>query len=107
MATIQAQIWKGSAFTIERKQGKAPGTVIFRFCGPFTARDMYGSLAPADLQKLFEFESTPGKGAQGEEPPTVNIATVHIFDLTDVPYMDSTGLGTIMHHYVRSRTKGV
>ena len=36
----QVQIWKSSPFTIERKQGKAPGTVIFRLCGPFTARDM-------------------------------------------------------------------
>ena len=43
----QVQIWKSSPFTIERKQGKAPGTVISRLCGPFTARDMYGSLTPS------------------------------------------------------------
>jgi hypothetical protein len=35
-----AQVWKSSKFTIERNQGKTPGTVIFRLSGPFTARDM-------------------------------------------------------------------
>src|SRR5271156_5977905 len=112
MPTIQAQIWKGSAFTIERKQGKDPGTVIVRFCGPFTARDMYGTLAPTDWQNLLEFKADGGEGAPGEEPPAVNIPSiqiplVHIWDLTDVPYMDSTGLGVIVHHYVRCRTRGV
>ena len=107
MATIQAQIWKGSAFTIERKQGKTPGTVIVRFCGPFTARDMYGTLAPTDWQNLLEFKANAGEGAPGEDPPAVNIPSVQVFDLTDVPYMDSTGLGVIVHHYVRCRTRGV
>ena len=106
MATIQAQIWKASAFTIERKQGKAPGTVIFRFCGPFTARDMYGTLAPTDWQNLLEFKAIAREAARGEEPPG-NITSVQVFDLTDVPYMDSTGLGVIVHHYVRCKTRGV
>jgi hypothetical protein len=35
-----AQVWKSTKFAIERSQGKTPGTVIFRFSGPFTARDM-------------------------------------------------------------------
>src|SRR5271170_2466774 len=112
MSTIQAQMWKGSAFTIERKQGKAPGTMIVRFCGPFTARDMYGTLAPSDWQDLLEFKANAGEGAPGEEPPAVNIPAVQIpavqiFDLTDVPYMDSTGLGVIVHHYVRCKTRGI
>jgi len=46
MTISQAQLWKGTPFSIERKEGKASGTVIFRLCGPFTARDMYGSLTP-------------------------------------------------------------
>jgi anti-anti-sigma factor len=97
MPTSQAQIWKGSPFTIERTEGKAPGTVIFRLCGPFTARDMYGSLTPAALSNMLDFQSTPS-----EQAPAVNIV-----DLTDVPYMDSTGLGMIVRHYVRCQGKGI
>jgi anti-anti-sigma factor len=93
----QAQIWKGSAFTIERRDGKTPGTVIFRLCGPFTARDMYGSLTPDDLHNLLNFQSTPR-----EELPALNI-----LDLTEVPYMDSAGLGMIVRHCVRCQGKGV
>ncbi|MGA3225780.1 MAG: STAS domain-containing protein [Acidobacteriaceae bacterium] len=93
----QAQIWKNSPFSIERKEGKAPGTVIFRLCGPFTARDMYGSLAPIDLQNMLDFQSAPSA-----EPPVLNI-----LDLTAVPYMDSTGLGMIVKHYVHYPGNGV
>jgi anti-anti-sigma factor len=71
--------------------------LIFRLCGPFTARDMYGSLTPIDLQNLLDFQSTPS-----EELPALNI-----LDLTEVPYMDSTGLGMIVKHYVRCQGKGV
>ena len=97
MPMTQAQIWKNSPFSIERTEGKAPGTVIFRLCGPFTARDMYGSLTPVDLQNMLDFQSTPS-----EELPALNI-----LDLTEVPYMDSTGLGMIVRHYVRCQGKGV
>ena len=97
MPMTQAQIWKSSPFSIERKEGKAPGTVIFKLCGPFTARDMYGSLTPVDLQNMLDFQSTPS-----EELPALNI-----LDLTEVPYMDSTGLGMIVRHYVRCQGKGV
>jgi anti-anti-sigma factor len=97
MTTSHAQVWKGTPFSIERKAGKAPGTLIFRLCGPFTARDMYGSLTPAGLREMLDFQSTPG-----EQPPVVNI-----LDLTDVPYMDSAGLGLVVGHYVSCHRKGV
>jgi anti-anti-sigma factor len=93
----QAQLWKSSPFSIERKEGKAPGTVIFKLCGPFTARDMYGSLTPIALQDMLDFQSAPS-----EQLPVLNI-----LDLTEVPYMDSTGLGMIVKHYVRCQGKGV
>ena len=32
---------------------------------------------------------------------------MNILDLTDVPYMDSAGLGIIVRHYVRCKSKGV
>jgi anti-anti-sigma factor len=94
---MQAQTWKSTPFTIERKVGKAPGTVIFRLRGPFTARDMFGTLAPVALDNLLSFQSTPS-----DAPPVLNI-----LDLTDVPYMDSAGLGRIVRHYVHCRGKGV
>jgi anti-anti-sigma factor len=97
MQTNHAQIWKSTPFTIERKEGKAPGTVIFRLCGPFTARDMFGTLAPIGLLNILSFQATPS-----EELPALNI-----LDLTDVPYMDSTGLGRIVSHYVHCQGKGV
>jgi anti-anti-sigma factor len=97
MPTLQPQIWKGSAFTIERKEGKTPGTVILRLVGPFTARDMYGSLTPDALIGMLDFQPT----ADGGQPSLI------ILDLTEVPYMDSSGLGVIVRHYVRCKSKGV
>src|SRR5271154_2783626 len=97
MSTIQAQIWNGSPFAIERKEGKAPGTVIFRLCGPLTAFDMYGSISPVGLRHMLDFQT-----ATNDEPPTVTI-----LDLTEVPYMDSTGLGAIVSLYVRCKGKGI
>jgi anti-anti-sigma factor len=88
-----AQVWKSSKFTIERSQGKTPGTVIFRLSGQFTARDMYGSLSPTALRNTFESEEDND--------------ALHILDLTEVPYMDSAGLGLIVSHYVRCQGRGV
>jgi anti-anti-sigma factor len=93
MAT--AQIWKSSKFTIERNQGRTPGTVIFRLSGPFTARDMHASLSPIALRNTFESEEEGGQDV------------LHILDLTEVPYMDSAGLGMIVSHYVRCQGRGV
>jgi anti-sigma B factor antagonist len=90
-----AQIWKSSKFVIERSKGKTPGTVIFRLSGPFTARDMYGSLSPAALRNTFE---SVGDG---------ELHTLHILDLTAVPYVDSAGLGLLVSHYVRCQAREV
>ena len=70
--------------TIERKEGKTAGTLIFRLNGPLTLRNIF------DLQSQL----------RSAEPPAVTI-----FDLTDVPYMDSTGM--VVNHYVRCQSKGV
>ena len=95
-----AQVWKSSKFTIERRQGKTPGTIIFRLSGPFTARDMYASLSPEAFRNTFEAE-------EENDPHALQIPALQILDLTDVPYMDSAGLGMIVSHYVRCQGRGV
>jgi anti-anti-sigma factor len=94
MATMQAQIWKSSNFTIELVPAAAPQTAAFRFTGPFTARDMFQKLTPAEMRQLLD-------------PASSDQHTVQVLDLTDVPYMDSAGLGLIVSHYVRCQAKGV
>lgn len=93
----EVQATKRSPFHFERQEGKTAGTVIFRFSGPLTARDMYSGLPPVALQNLLDFRSVPD-----ETQPTLNI-----LDLTDVPYMDSSGLGMIVRHYVRCQGKQI
>jgi len=97
MSTSQPQLWKGTAFSIERVAGKAPCTLIFRLAGPFTARDRYGVLTPLALSNMLDFQAVPD-----EKPPSLNI-----LDLTQVPYMDSTGLGMVVTHYTRCQAKGI
>ena len=97
MATFSFQTWNSIPFTIERKLGKTPGTVILRFCGPFTTRDAYSVMPPLALKKMLELEPEPG-----EEPLTKNI-----LDLASCPYMDSSGVGMIVSHFVHCQKKGV
>jgi anti-anti-sigma factor len=97
MSTPQAQNWQSHTFSIERKQGKTSGTVIFRLSGPFTARDMYGTLTPLELRNMFEFNSTP----------TEQLPKINILDLTQVPYVDSSGLGMIVAHHVHCQNRGL
>ena len=97
MTETQAQVSKAKPFTIERRDGKSAGTVIFKLRGPFTQRDMFASLAPVVVDNMLNFQSEPC-----DKPPTLNIV-----DLTEVPYMDSAGLGMIVSHYVRCQNRGV
>ncbi|HEX3120930.1 MAG TPA: STAS domain-containing protein [Candidatus Acidoferrum sp.] len=97
MTEGQAQTWKATPFTIERKEGKSTGTVIFRMRGPFTQRDMFASMAPVVVDEMLNF------GAE----PDAKLPKLNILDLSEVPYMDSAGLGRIVRHYVHCRGKGV
>ena len=97
MTETQAQVSKAKPFTIERKDGKSAGTVIFKLRGPFTQRDMFASLAPVVVDNMLNFQSEPS-----DKPPTLNIV-----DLTEVSYMDSAGLGRIVRHYVHCRGKAI
>ena len=86
MSPTRTQIWQSPTFTIERIEDKAPRTLIYQITGPFVANDMYRSLKPVLVLNIFEFNVAPDK-----EPPALVI-----FDLTDVPSMDSSGLGLIV-----------
>jgi len=97
MQGTEAQSAKRTPFSVEREEGKTPCTVIFRFRGPFTAREVFGHMPPKQLEDLLHFQSTPD-----EKPPQVNI-----LDLSDVPYMDSAGLGMLMNHFAHCKGKNV
>jgi len=72
--------------TIERKDGKTAGTHIYSLIGPLT------------LRNLFELQTE----LRSATPPPLTV-----IDLTQVPYMDSAGMGLVMNHYVRCQTRGV
>ena len=94
----QAQVSNQPPLTVEREVGEVPGTVIFHFLGPLTVRTVFECQSPEAVSKMFDLQLMLPNG----EPPNVNI-----FDLTDVPYMDSSGLGMVIRHYVRCQDKGV
>jgi anti-anti-sigma factor len=96
MATFSWQTWNSGPFSIERKPGKSSSTVVLRFCGPFTVRDVYTSLPTMALNKALELD------AAGEEP-----VTKHVLDMSTCPTIDSTGLGVIATHLVRCEKRGV
>jgi anti-sigma B factor antagonist len=97
MATFAWQTWNSAPFNIERKRGKTPGTVIFHLSGPLTVRDVYSALSPVELNKVLDLPAEPG-----EEPPVK-----YILDLTDCPFIDSSGLGMVATHYVRCQRHGI
>jgi len=70
---------------IDREEGKAPGTVIVRLAGPLTLRNIF------DLQALLR---------SAEVTPTT------ILDLTEVPYMDSAGMGVVINYHVHCQNRG-
>jgi hypothetical protein len=97
MQITRTELWKNATFSIERIEGQAPRTIIYRIVGPFNARDMYGSMKQVALGNIFDF-----KPATADESPTV-----HIFDISAVPQMDSSALGMIVSHHISSRAKGI
>ncbi|MDE3200931.1 MAG: STAS domain-containing protein [Acidobacteriota bacterium] len=74
-----------SPLSSTRRQGKNDGTTIYSIVGPLTLRNMF------DLQN----------DLRGSSPTKLTI-----FDLSQVPYLDSAGMGLIMNHYVHCQTRG-
>jgi anti-sigma B factor antagonist len=71
--------------SFEQREGRAPGTRIFRVAGPLT------------LRNLFEFQD-----ALRQEPQPRMTA----LDLSAVPYMDSAGMGALINYYVHCQKEG-
>jgi anti-sigma B factor antagonist len=70
---------------IDREEGKAAGTLILRLAGPLTLRNIF------DLQsQMRAAQATP----------------VTILDLTEVPYMDSAGMGVVVNYHVHCQNRG-
>lgn len=97
MPITRTEMWKSSSFSIERIEGQSPRTVIYHITGTFNARDMYGSMKQVALGNIFDFKSDP----------SVEAPTRHIFDLAQVPQMDSSGLGLIVSHFISCRGRGI
>jgi anti-anti-sigma factor len=97
MATFGWQTWNSGPFSAQRGAGSAPGTIVVRFCGPFTERDIYTHLQPLELNNILEI--VPRQG----EPPI----SKHILDMTACTSMDSRGLGLIATHLARCQKRGV
>ncbi len=97
MDPVQDHCPKTYAFSIERMEANAAGTAIFRLAGPLTARSIYECQTPDAVNGILSFHSTPD-----EQLPTLNI-----LDLTEVPYVDSMGLGLIVTHYAHCQRKGI
>ena len=95
MARIAAQIWKCTRLSIERVEDEESRTVTFSVSGPLTARDMYCSLSPDAFQKLFDSPL----GFRGPQ--------IHYLDLSQVPYMDASGINMLETHSHQCRTKGI
>ncbi len=70
--------------TFESVAGQAPGVRILRLKGPLT------------LASLFDFQTI----LRTDPPPTL------ILDLTEVPYMDSAGMGAIINYFVSTQRAG-
>jgi anti-sigma B factor antagonist len=71
--------------TVERKEGKRPGTRILVLEGPLTLRNMF------DLQSDLRTQPYPD---------------LSILDLSGVPYMDSAGMGLIVNHFTQCQSSG-
>jgi ABC-type transporter Mla MlaB component len=97
MSPVRSHIWKSEKFSIERIEDLAPGVLIYQFSGPFAANDMYRSLKPIVVLNIFDFKPLPGK-----EP-----YSLHVFDLTQVPTIDSSALGLVVSHFISCRNKGI
>jgi anti-anti-sigma factor len=70
--------------TYSRATGGREGLVVIKLTGPLTVKN------------IFEFQ----------KDLAVNPPQLTIFDLSDVPYMDSAGIGVLINYYVSAEKNG-
>ncbi|WP_035348983.1 STAS domain-containing protein [Edaphobacter aggregans] len=70
--------------TYSRATGEREGLVVIKLTGPLT------------LKNIFEFQKN-----LAADPPQLTV-----FDLSDVPYMDSAGIGVLINYYVSAEKHG-
>jgi anti-anti-sigma factor len=97
MPITRTEMWKSPTFTIERIEGQAARTIIYQITGVFNARDMYGSMKQVALGNIFDYKASP----------STELPARHIFDLSNTPQMDSSGLGLLVSHFISCRAKGI
>jgi anti-sigma B factor antagonist len=68
-----------------QREGKSPGTRIFRLEGPLTLRNLFAFQAALRVEP---------------QPRTT------VIDLSGVPYMDSAGMGALINYYVHCQKEG-
>lgn len=95
--TTPDQIRPDPALKIECSAGKAPGTVIVRLSGPLIQRKMFEAQSLDAERNLIHFQFQPDCESPNRE----------IFDLSEVPFMDSMGMGSIVTEHVRCQRKGI
>lgn len=71
--------------SIERKPGRSADITIIKLTGPVTLRNIFG------LQNELRCAAP---------------SSLTVLDLSDVPYMDSAGMGIVINHYVHCQNKG-
>jgi anti-sigma B factor antagonist len=77
---------KDDPLQVDVRDGSAAGTRIYQVTGPIT------------LPNLFTFQES----VRGGEAPQVAI-----LDLSQVPYMDSAGMGSVINYFTHCQKKGV
>ena len=77
---------KDDPLQVDVRDGSAAGTRIYQVTGPIT------------LPNLFTFQDS----MRSAEPPKLAI-----LDLTQVPYMDSAGMGSIINYFTHCQRRGI
>ena len=77
---------KDDPLQVDVRDGSKAGTRIYQVTGPIT------------LPNLFTFQDSMRQG----DPPQVAI-----LDLTQVPYMDSAGMGSVINYFTHCQRRGI
>ncbi len=77
---------KDDPLQVDVRDGSAAGTRIYQITGPIT------------LPNLFTFQDSVRRG----DPPQLAI-----LDLTQVPYMDSAGMGSVINYFTHCQRRGI